>query len=201
LLFRRKSFKEVVFLVEGVEMGSKPNARVYDTLVGGLINFDHYVFGWDNFKLSQLGINLIKEGQELCLKGQGLESQYIELKEKRSEILRDITISAETSFEMTDVSEEKMKSLLQEANKIADAIVVKKGRINEIADERNDYLYKSIFKVLEKKPEAIIFVIGGESHFKYLSKIINDISHCILNIKEIRKISDMNEALNEVYGN
>lgn len=202
LHFRNTTYKDVILLLEGTQAGYEPDEWVYNKLVGiNLIYFDHIVAGWDNMKLNVSGIKLIKKMQNLRSDSKEMEREYTILNRKRSEILRDMSISPEEIFERVDIIEAKMKSLLLKADKISATINFMRVKITELAHERNKYLHKSINRVLKKYPESIIFVVGGEEHFKDISRVISNVSHCILNIQEVRVVIDFDEAIKEVYGN
>ncbi len=198
---RNTTYKEVILLLEGTQAGYEPDKWVYNKLVGiNLIYFDHIVAGWDNMKLNNSGIKLIKKMQNLRSNSKEMEKKYMILNRKRSEILRDTSISPEEMFERVDIIEDEMKSLFLKAEKISTTIGFTQEKIKKLANKRNEYLHKSINIVLKKYPESIVFVVGGEEHFKDISKVISNARHCILNIHEVRVIVDFDEAIKEVYG-
>jgi|GEM_PF-6573439 len=198
---RNLTNKEVIFLVEGAQAGSEPHAWVHDKLIGkNLINCDHFVFGWDNMRLNKLGIYLIKSMQLLRLVGKKMERDSICLDEKRLEILHRTDISPEQMLERIDTIESEMHSVRSKAEKISNTISFILENLNKTSEYRNDYLYRSINTILENKPESIVFAIGGKFHFKHIPEEMNDVRYSVVNLKEIRKITDFDEACKEVYG-
>jgi hypothetical protein len=200
-ILRLNNAEEVFVLVEGVEAGHEANDWVYDKLVGNdLINYEHVAFGWDNMRLNRLGINLIKDVQNLHADGKKIELKHIALSKKRWEILKDTNTSPKKIFEMVDSLENEMNDLLIQLQSISTSTTLIFDKIKEVANERSKYLHYSINKILQKSPNSIVFAIGGADHFNGISTVISEISHCILNIKETRVVVDFGQAMNEVYG-
>lgn len=207
--------KKVYFLLEGVDAECAPSDWMYDRLVGnGCILFQHFVAGWDNKELNNSGILLVKEMQKLRLEHNTMNEKKKELEAERLKVIRDSTCSLdktpldktpldktplEKTFEKIDLIEEQLTSLSLESKDVEERIKAVFDEVLSISKKRNTYLYNTINKILKKDKQALIFVIGGANHFKELSTGICA-RHCILKIHELRAVTDIDQALKEVYG-
>lgn len=198
---KKNKHKEVIFLLEGAQSGHVPNDCCYNKLIGeNLIDSYHYVTGWDNMMLNHFGMRLVKQIKDLRSDSKEAGRKYKILSNKRYEILKDTTFSAKRIFDLTEAIELQMGSLMLQAKTIEIALESMLQQIRGISEQRNDSLHQTINEVLKNHPESIVFVIGGEHHFRDISDSINGVSHSILNLKEIAKITDFDEAFAEVYG-
>lgn len=201
LASRNKIFKPVIFLVEGIQAGYEANDWVYDRQIGkNLYRFPHRVFGWDDMELNITGMKLVKKYQVLLHEKLTIEENISKLDQKQKVIMRDTSLDIDTILNKVDQIEEKRKLLYKTYAKLVKESDIIFSKIHELAIERNEFLYKSIQKAVKICPEATIFVIGGEFHFKYIFDRIHHISCSILNIKNTRLNVDIEEAFNEVYG-
>lgn len=197
----RHAASKVFFLLEGSQAGHMPNQMVYEKLVGkDLIQSDHFVAGWDNMKLLNRGMNKINDVQHLRSQGKELEKQYRGLQQRKSDVLRNTAVAPEKIFEELDSIEALMKPLQARLEAISQGLFEMHGQIKELAGNRNQFLHKSVHHLAKTEPGATIFVIAGEEHFKSISSEIGSLKHCILKIRQIRKIVDIDQALSEVYG-
>lgn len=199
---RREYSKEVLILVEGAQSGYEPNEEVYNKLIGkNLVHFEHIAVGWDDMQLNANGIRLINKMRKLILKMRQVNEKIDRCKRTISRaVMKDGCLLKNNSNNVNHVNT-KINSLIIISKELCIRINALFEQIKELEIRRNDYLYDSINKALNKYRDSMVLVIGGEYHFQHIAESsIGSVNHCIVNIKQTREITSFDEACNEVYG-
>lgn len=175
---------KIYFLLEGVEGDPTDSHQVkssqeafdeaYECLVGkGLIRHPHTIMGWDNEVFFCFSQELIRRIQ--------VERRTLELLNR----IRALNVSEST--------QDAIKIVLNKINELADGVI-------NVAKVRNLSLYQSVKDLHQKDPQSTIIVIAGRRHFESISQQINDICHCVLEIKTVPSQLTGFKFLNSLYG-
>lgn len=162
ILGLKKVPRKVIFLLEGQEIGVPVTKEAYEALIGtGLIHAKLEAYGWENMALHQKGIRLIRKVHSLV-------KERIRLRNTTKDNLNNV----ELEFAL---------------NKITDKINKLFSKILNIAKARNKSLYAAIEFITSKFDNVDIFVIAGCKHFDQISTYLQNIPHCVINIKTTQR--------------